>query len=196
MYNAPTMHNTHELQDDTVVDEVEDTRHTEDPELADEEVLTHDKLKELRKKLRSCEAEKMASLEDLQRARADFLNSKRRLEEQLARDRDRILERVLTDFLPLLDSFDTALNTGDTSEQSDSWKKGVEVMHAQFISLLKSYNISEIEALGKSFNPHEHEAVSSVPADETQTDTVISVLQKGFRRDETILRPAKVIVGA
>jgi molecular chaperone GrpE len=160
------------------------------------ELQSKDKISVLRGKLKECEAEKMKHLEELQRVRADFLNSKRRLEEQLARDTERITERVLIDFLPLLDSFDTALQ-GSEETHTDAWKKGVIAMHAQFTSLLKSYRINEIETVGKPFDPYEHEAVGSRPTGEDEIpDTVIQVLQKGYKREDVVIRPAKVIITA
>jgi len=184
-------------EEDFVLEEGDDTS-PEEVALEDEEESTKDKIKQLRKKLAVCQAEKDKSLEDLQRTRADFLNSKRRLEDQLARDRERITEKVLTDFLPLLDSFDTALaHDEDEPEHNAKWKKGVEAMHGQFMSLLKSYEIEEIETLGKKFDPREHEAVSNVPTEDTShVDTVMAILQKGYKRKDTIIRPAKVIVGS
>ena len=68
-------------------------------------------------------------------------------------------------------------------------------MHGQFISILKSYNIIEIETLGKPFNPHEHEAVTAQPSPNGEaTDMVLGVLQKGYKRGDTIIRPAKVVI--
>ncbi len=181
--------------DEFVFDDTSDTP-IDDLEVEEEEDLSRDKFKSLRQKLSACEKEKMHNLEELQRTKADFLNSKRRLEEQLSRDKERIVEKVLTDFLPLLDSFDTALKSEHEKGVDDTWRKGVEVMHSQFITLLKSYNIEEIDALGKPFSPHEHDAVSSIPVtDDSELDTVVAVLQKGFKRNETIIRPARVAVG-
>ena len=179
-------------------DEMNEHEHIDDEfEIEEAEEQLTDKVKTLRNKLKVCEDEKLNVLEDLQRTKADFLNSKRRLTEQLAIDRERVVENVLTDFLPLLDSFDTALAHTDTGEsKNDTWRKGVEVMHSQFMALLKSYDIEEITAEHAPFNPHEHEAVSSKKSDTNETiDTVLEVLQKGFKRGETIIRPAKVVVG-
>ena len=163
-------------------------------EFEEEELQLKDKISSLRNKLRECEAEKIKHLEELQRSRADFLNSKRRLEEQLARDTERITERIILDFLPLLDSFDTALQ-GEENTHTEAWKKGVIAMHTLFTSLLKTYNIEEIDTVGKPFNPHEHEAIGNRAAKEgEETDTVAQVLQKGYKRNQIVIRPARVII--
>ena len=186
--NSPK-HDDFEFEQESARDEAE-------VELETEEEVSSDKIKTLRDKLKACESEKKAMLDEQQRQRADFLNSKRRNVEQLVRDRERITERILLDFLPLLDSFDTALQ-GEDNTYTDAWKKGVVAMHAQFISLLKSYDINEIETVGKPFNPHEHEAVGSrEPRGEEMGDVIVQVIQKGYKRNGNVIRPAKVIITA
>jgi molecular chaperone GrpE len=195
IYNAPAMVEKNELHDDDIVLEGGDEyAQNQDFELEVEEELTGDKLKALRQKLKVCESEKMDALEEQGRIRADFLNSKRRLEEQFKTDKERIVERVVEDFLPLIDSFETALvHKGDATE--DVWEKGIQAMHGQFLSILKSYNVTEIETEGKHFNPHEHEAVTARKGENDEaTDTVLQVLQKGYKRGDTIIRPAKVVL--
>ncbi len=183
-----------ELHDDEIV--LEEEALDQDLELEAEEELTADKFKKLRAKLRDAESEKREAQEEQGRIRADFLNSKRRLEEQFKIDKERIVERVVEDFLPLIDSFETALMQKG-KEDAGQWEKGVVAMHGQFLSILKSYGITEIETVGKPFNPYEHEAVTSREGEDgEETDTVLQVLQKGYKRGETILRPAKVVIVA
>ncbi len=188
------MVDNNELHDDDIVLEDDgDDAQERDLELEAEEELTADKFKKLRQKLRESESEKMAALEEQGRIRADFLNSKRRLEEQFKTDRERIIERVVEDFLPLIDSFEMALRGRDGA--NGTLEKGVEAMHGQFLGILKGYNIEEIEAKGKPFNPHEHEAISSRESTNGEaTDTVIEVLQKVYKRGDTVIRPAKVVI--
>ncbi len=193
IYNAPAMVDINKLHDDDIVPEYEaDDAQDQDLELEAEEELTAEKLKKLRQKLKDSESEKMAALEEQGRVRADFLNSKRRLEEQFSIDKERIIERVVEDFLPLIDSFETALAQKGEGSQ---WEKGVEAMRGQFLGILKRYNITEIEAQGKTFNPHEHEAVTTKKGENgEETETILHVLQKGYKRGDTILRPAKVVI--
>ena len=197
LYNAPAMVDKKAFHEEDIVleDEVEPAS-TDEVELEDDEARKEDKIKILRKKLQICESEKMLALEEKERARADFLNSKRRIEEQAVVDRERGVERTLNDFLTLLDSFETALMQKRT-EESEHWQKGIEAMHTQFQAILKTYGVTEIETLGKHFNPYEHDAVGNVQVESpAEVDTVKQVLQKGYRRNETILRPAKVLIGA
>jgi molecular chaperone GrpE len=194
MYNAPAMVDNNELHDDEFVPEDgEAEAQDQDLELEAEEELTSEKFKKLRQKLKDSESEKMSALEEQGRIRADFLNSKRRLEEQFKSDRDRLIERVIEDFLPLIDSFETAL--AHKNNDGSQWEKGVEAMRAQFLGILKRYDVTEIEAEGKAFNPEEHEAVTSRKGEGGEaSDDILQVLQKGYKRGNTIIRPAKVVI--
>lgn len=187
-------HDTHD--EDEIV--TEDTILPEDTEidLEDEEEQLGDKLKALRKKLAACEAEKQSHLEDVQRARADFLNSRRRLEEQVARDKERATDKILVELLTLADSFDIAMSDKDWGSVDPKWRSGVEAIQSTLSSLLRQYQVAPQDPVGAPFNPEEHEAVSNTPVtDKAQVDTVIAVLQRGYKRGDHIIRPARVVVG-
>lgn len=186
-----------EFEEEIIADDTESaTSHTEDIELEEEESLSRDKLKAVKESLKSCEAEKMKYLEDLQRAKADFLNSKRRLEEQLERDKERAKDRILIELLTLADSFDMATQDKEWSALDQKWKSGFEAVQTKLNSILRSNQVTEINPVKEKFNPEEHEAVSNQEVtDETQVDSVITVLQKGYKRGSDIIRPARVVVG-
>ena len=173
----------------------------DEPELVDEEASGQDKLKTLRGKLKVCEEEKRQHLEDLQRARADFLNSKKRLEEEALRRQERHETDHIEKLLPLCDSFAMAMNDEKAWETTpESWRKGMEGIHNQLLNLLASYNIAVVNPLGETFDPNIHEAVSNVPVEEkTEDGKIISVLQLGYVRKangkKTTIRPARVTVG-
>ena len=177
--------------DEEFVEETEDMA-PPDAEIEDIEEATGEKLSKLRHKLKEAEEAKRQALEDLQRTKADFLNSRKRLEEQLERDRERITLRHIEELLPLKDSFDMATQDPAWQEADEKWRRGVEGIYTQLSGLLKNYGVTEIEAEGLPFNPHEHEAVSQ----EGEGQTVIRILQKGYKRGEVIVRPARVAVGS
>lgn len=172
-----------------------------EPELDDIEATSSNKMKDLRDKLKTCEAEKRDQLEQTQRAKADFLNARKRLEEERVRDRERMIEGHVIELLPLYDSFSMAMSNQAAWEAIDkNWRVGVEGIFAQLQSLLQSYHVTTINPLGANFDPIEHEAVGSESVtDSTQHDTVIKVIQPGFKRikdsNTVIIRPARVIVG-
>lgn len=184
VYNEEEIVTEIEASDDTV-------------ELDVEEELFKNKLSALREKLKACEEQKRIHSDELQRVRADFLNSKRRLEEQLERDKERAKDKILTEILTLFDGFDTAMTDKTVWESVDvKWRTGVEALHTKLLAILQSNNVIAIDPQNIPFNPEEHEAVlNQEVTDNTQEQMVLTVLQKGFKRGNTIIRPARVVVG-
>ena len=168
------------------------------PELELDEVEEHKdaKIKKLQTNLKNCESEKRTHLEDLQRAKADFLNSKKRLEESAIQDRERILESFIQDLLPLCDSFHMAMSDTATWESVDqNWRSGIEGINSQLQRILSEHNVVSVDPLNEPFDPEKHEAVGTTES-EAESNTIVAVLQLGFERNGTVLRPAKVTISA
>lgn len=189
------------MQDDikeTVEDdlEIEEKIEQVEPELEEIEEAIKDKLKTLRNKLKSCEKEKMEHLENLQRAKAEFLNSKKRLAEQSVIDKERVISAHIEKLLPLCDSFDMAMSNKNAWGSVDSaWREGIESIHTQLQSILTSYDVESFTPEGEHFNPEFHEAVSTADTEEeVAAETIIQVLQAGYKRNNELIRPAKVIL--
>ncbi len=172
-----------------------------DTELEDMEATSNNKLKTLQAKLKACEAEKMELLEQSQRAKAEFLNARKRLEDERLRDRERMVEAHIETLIPLYDSFAMAMGNQAAWEAVDkNWRVGVEGIFAQLQSLFASYNVKIENTPGGTFDPQKHEALQNEPVtDEAAHDTILKVVQAGFSRTnaegETVIRPARVIVG-
>lgn len=163
----------------------------EDTELEEEEAASKDKLKNLKEKLKRAEQDKMTALEDLARAKADFLNARRRLDEEKVQYSERAKLQFVEDILPLCDSFAMALGDPAFQELPENLKRGVLGIHQQLSSILKSYNVEEFGQVGDAFDPNLHEAL----ADNGGDHTISEVLQKGYKTGSTVIRPAKVVVG-
>ncbi|SRR6056297_459070 len=156
----------------------------------------HKKLKDLRTKLTAAEAAKRESLEELQRTKADFLNSKKRLEEQQQAAVKRSEDAFVSALLPLADSFYMAMKDEAAWNAIDeSWRKGVEGIHQQLKRILDGYNVEPIDPAGEPFDPHRHEAVATTE-DDGESETVLEVVQVGYERAGDVLRPAKVVISA
>ena len=156
----------------------------------------------LRDKLKVCEAEKREILEESQRTKADFLNAKRRLEEERKRDRERGTISHIEDLIPLCDSFQVAMSNKEVWEKADeNWRKGIEGIYSQLQNILSSNQVSVINPIHTTFNPHQHEALSTIPVtDEKEDHMVMAVIQMGYELKKTdntteIIRPARVIIG-
>ena len=208
IYNAPAMDRKKPLNSDEdaemIFDESGDSdvgatiRHTaKDAELADVEDNFKGELKKWKEKLAVCKKERQEYLDGWQRAKADYLNGKRRLEVEREREIERQTARFIERLLPLCDSFDLAI--ADMKKQKTTegnWRAGVEQIYNQMEGVLRSYHVEVLDPNGAPFDPHFHEAVSEIPVTaETQAHIVLEVLQKGYAVGERLIRPAKVVVG-
>ncbi|MEK7462316.1 MAG: nucleotide exchange factor GrpE [Patescibacteria group bacterium] len=194
------MVNENDFEDE--IEMTQDDHHeSEDLELSDEEALGASKMKRLREKIARITEEKQQVMEEAARERADFLNAKRRLENERAQDKIRSTKKHVEALLPLADSFEMARSDKETWEKADdNWRKGIEGIHTQLQKLIESYKVVAINPNGATFDPHKHEAISLTPVDEKKLhDTVTAVLQKGYEMDVDgtveVIRPARVIVG-
>ncbi|MEJ7138414.1 nucleotide exchange factor GrpE [Comamonadaceae bacterium SL12-8] len=128
------------------------------------------------------------------RAKAETENIRRRSEEESSKARKFAVESFASSLLPVKDSLEAALATeAGTAEQV---LQGVHATLRQLQSALESSKVAEINpGAGEKFDPHSHQAISMVPADQ-EANTVVTVLQKGYRLFDRILRPALVTVTA
>jgi len=128
------------------------------------------------------------------RAKAEGENIRRRAEEEVSKARKYALEGFADSLLPVKDSLEAALAIpGATPEQL---LEGVHATLRQLSSALERNKVLEINpTAGTKFDPHQHQAISVVPA-EQEANTVVTVLQKGYLIAERVLRPALVTVSA
>ncbi|WP_394790914.1 nucleotide exchange factor GrpE [Rhodoferax sp.] len=128
------------------------------------------------------------------RAKADAENARRRAEEDIAKARKFSLESFAESLLPVADSLEAGLAIKDGSPAQ--LREGAEATLRQLKSALERNKVVEIApAAGTKFDPHQHQAISVVPA-EQEANTVVSVLQKGYLIADRVLRPALVTVTA
>jgi molecular chaperone GrpE len=195
------INDTDKVQDDVEFTADTDTTTETDPELFEIENEEDNKLKTLKTKLKESEEKNRNLLEELQRSKADFLNGKRRLEEDRARDKTRLTISHVEKLLPLCDSFYLAMLDKETWAKADEkWRKGVEGILSQLNSVMTSYKVTSFDPTGLQFDHNRHEALAQVPVtDEAQNSQVISVIQQGYEIEvdgnKELIRPARVTVG-
>ena len=99
-------------------------------------------------------------------------------------------------FLEIIDNFERALQSADKASTPENLREGVQLNLDLLLSKLKFIGIEPMEVLHQPFNPHESEAIGTVPVDDPTLDShVTEVLQAGFRWDDQVLRPARVRIG-
>lgn len=128
------------------------------------------------------------------RLQADFDNYRRRTREDQARTSRTVTAEVLKEILPVLDNMDRALEHMKKDEAAGPYMEGYRLIQKGLIKVLDDFGVKEIDAKGKPFDPHFHEAVMEIQSDDVDDDTVAMVLQKGYMIDDIVLRPAKVQV--
>jgi len=128
------------------------------------------------------------------RAKADAENARRRAEEEVSKARKYGVESFAESLLPVADSLEAGLAIKDGSVEQI--REGAEATLRQLKSALERNKVIAIDpAPGTKFDPHQHQAISVVPADQ-EANTVVAVLQKGYLISERVLRPALVTVSA
>jgi molecular chaperone GrpE len=128
------------------------------------------------------------------RAKAETENARRRADDEVSKARKFALESFAESLLPVLDSLEAGLSVSQaTSEQI---REGAEATLKQLKSALERNKVMAIDPpIGSKFDPHQHQAISMVPA-EQEANTVVSLLQKGYLIADRVLRPALVTVSA
>jgi molecular chaperone GrpE len=128
------------------------------------------------------------------RAKADAENARRRAEEEVSKARKFGVENFAESLLPVADSLEAGLAIADAS--AEQIREGAQATLRQLVAALERNKVVAINpAAGTKFDPHRHQAISVVPA-EQEANTVVSVLQKGYSIAERVLRPALVTVTA
>ena len=141
-------------------------------------------------------AERDEYLTHLQRTQAEFDNYRKRMLRDQTAHLERATANLIEQLLPVLDSFELALNSAGPVSSDDGverLRKGVELVYGEFLGALEKAGLERIEALGKPFDPEEHEAVMHVE-DDGGDPGVRDVVRTGYRFKGRVLRPAMVKV--
>ena len=152
------------------------------------------KIEELKTELESTKAEKQEYLDGWQRMRADVANMKREQAGYTERIQNALKEEVVSDIIPILDSFDMAMRGEKWNSVDAAWRKGVEYIRAQCVSVLEKHGISPFGEVGDEFAPALHESVQEVDDASVPPHHIVRVLRRGYRSGDRLIRPAQVIV--
>ena len=144
--------------------------------------------------LTQIQAELVASNDAYLRAKAEAENVRRRADEEMSKARKFAVESFAESLLPVVDSLQAAIALPDAS--AAQVLEGVHATLRQLTAALERHKVVEVAPpAGTRFDPHQHQAISVVPADQ-EPNTVVAVLQKGYLIADRVLRPALVTVAA
>jgi molecular chaperone GrpE len=134
--------------------------------------------------------ERDALYDRLARLQAEFDNFRKRQAKENQDFRDYALNNAILGLLPIVDSFDRALQAKDGPE----FRKGVELINRQFHDALTKLGVEPIVAAGQPFDPNLHQAVQTVESEDVPENHVVNEFQRGYRLKGRLLRPAMVTV--
>jgi molecular chaperone GrpE len=145
-----------------------------------------------RAELEKLQAERSVLLERMARLQAEFENARKRAAREQQEYKDFALADALKNLLPILDSFDRALQT--QVQKPEDFRVGVELIRKQLQDALEKLGLRAIPAKGEPFDPRLHEAIEMVDTDAVKDHHVLEELQRGYKLKERLLRPAMVRV--
>jgi molecular chaperone GrpE len=141
--------------------------------------------------VQTLKAERDSLLDRLKRAQAEFENARRRASKEQQDYRDYATADAIKSLLPVMDSFERALQTKSDAAEFHS---GVELIYKQLQSALSKLLVNPVEAKGQPFDPHFHDAIEMVETTDVPDHQVIEELQRGYKFKDRLLRPAMVKV--
>ena len=131
-----------------------------------------------------------------QRTQADFINYRRRMDDERQQQALNATIGFILRLLPVLDDFERALTNATPEDLESSWGRGVLLVERNLRGILAAEDVQRIGAEGADFDPREHEALGQEPTAAVPPGHVVHVVRPGYRKGERIIRPAQVIVAA
>ena len=144
--------------------------------------------------LARAERERAEYLDLARRTQADFENYRKRAAKEAAVAGERAKSGLVRELLPIVDNLERALASAGEAERHLA--EGVHLVHSELIAVLERNGVQQFDPAGEKFDPGEHEALSMRDQDGAESGLVLDVVEKGYRANGTILRPARVVVSA
>lgn len=143
-------------------------------------------------KLQQAEEKAQDYLSKWQRTQADFINYKRRVEQERSEFAQQAGAEVILALLPVMDDLDRAIESVPEDVDNHPWAEGIRHIVRKLHSVLESRGLERIESIGEHFDPNIHESVALANGKE---DVVVQEIKAGYRLYDRVLRPSSVIVG-
>jgi molecular chaperone GrpE len=144
--------------------------------------------------LSAAKRERDEYLELAQRTRADFENYRKRVARETSDALARGKAELARQLLPVIDNLERALQSGADPSAHEGLVRGVELVLEELRGRLGNAGVEAFDPTGEKFDPEQHEALSAQPAEGTESGVVLETVEKGYRLDGQVLRPARVVV--
>jgi molecular chaperone GrpE len=159
------------------------------------EPASEDPIEILEMALQAAQTEAVEAKQDMLRMQADMENLRKRLVREHEKSRRRTLERFMGDLLPVRDSLERGLEAAaDPSATVEALIEGKQLIMKLLNKAMGDHGLQIIDPAGEAFDPEKHEAMTMVPSDQHDENTVIDVIEKGYLLHDRLIRPAKVVV--
>ncbi len=129
-----------------------------------------------------------------QRTQADFENYRKRMARDVGVARERGVGTLAKEIFPALDSLARAVEAA--GDDGSDFANGVRLVQSELTAALGRAGIEHFDPKGETFDPEQHEAIAQTPVEGAESGTIVEVYQAGYRLNDTVLRPAKVVVAA
>jgi molecular chaperone GrpE len=183
----------HEQEPVTSRDEAAEPSGEEDP-ANESRIVEETEAIEAEDPLARAQRERDEYLDLARRAQADFENYRKRAAKEAAAAGERAKSGLVRELLPIVDNLERALASAGQGEQHLA--EGVLLVHSELIAVLERNGVQQFDPVGERFDPAEHEALSMRDQDGAESGLVLDVVEKGYRTNGTILRPARVVVSS
>lgn len=179
------------MEKEEILEETENVK-VEEKDDKEKKKVKKDKSKEKIEELQN----EIASLKDKNmRVTAEMVNTLRRKDEESSRLLKYANESLILELLPVIDNFERALNSNaEISTDISNYQKGVSMIYNSLKNILEKFEVKEIEAIDKEFDPTFHQAVMQEEMEGKDSNIVIEVMQKGYTYKDKVIRPAMVKV--
>jgi molecular chaperone GrpE len=158
--------------------------------------LTLSEYDAFQEELETARAEAEKNLDSWQRAVADYNNLRRRTELEREQMHGELVGKIINPFLEILDDIDLAIRNRPASGAENSWGEGIELVYRKLLGRLEAVGVTQMEAEGREFDPHFHEAITHEPNEDIESGRIIAVVKPGYLIGDRVLRPAMVRVAA
>jgi molecular chaperone GrpE len=185
------------------------TRHLEDEEVVEAELVedeessagpdspengSADQVERDLDELRAAKRERDEYLDLAQRTKADFENYRKRVAKETSEALARGKADLARQLLPALDNLERALAAGEDAANHGALVEGVAMVRDELHNRLEGAGVEAFDPTGEKFDPQQHEALSTMPGDGTESGVVLETVEKGYRLNGQVLRAAKVVV--
>lgn len=157
----------------------------------EENINKADELIELKKQIEAQKVQIEETEDRLKRVAAEFDNYKKRSSKEKDGLYNSLVGDIVSNFLPIIDNLEKAV---EAETKDEEYRKGIELVLKQFKDVLAARGVTEIEAVGKTFDPEIHEAVSSVQDETKGEKEIVQEYRKGYMIGNRVIRHSMVIV--